>query len=137
MHAKDAADRPGSGLTRPAFVPPGATRVTGRDFREVAHRYGVLDALLGSGLDAARVQVFHDQEGDGVHWVVTLDGGRTAVLTDDTEQHVGHLEGPWPFKALFIGPDGVRTEIDHSVGDLTAHVVRWCTGAAGPRTDPR
>ncbi|MFD7974698.1 hypothetical protein [Streptomyces sp. NPDC059071] len=98
----------------------------------MAHRYGVLSALLRAGVDAARIQVFHDLEGDGAYWVVTLDGARTAVLTDDTEDHVVHMEGPWPFKAVFLGPDGrARTKIDHSIEDLTADLVTWCTEAVG------
>ncbi|MFF5809787.1 hypothetical protein [Streptomyces sp. NPDC012746] len=109
MPARDAADCPEPGLTRPAHVPPTTTRV--------------------------------NVEGDGVHWVVTLDGGRRrAVLTDDTEDHVGHIEGPWPFKVTFLDPAGVRTRINYSIGALTAHVVRWYTEStsttATRRTEP-
>ncbi|MFF9780539.1 hypothetical protein ACF1HJ_43760 [Streptomyces sp. NPDC013978] len=102
----------------------------------MAHRYGVLSALSGAGVDAARIQVFHDLEDDGAYWMVTLDGARTAVLTDDTEDHVVHVEGPWPFKAVFLGPDGgARTKISYSIEDLTADLVTWCTEAEGPRDD--
>ncbi|MFJ8436003.1 hypothetical protein ACIQ9P_32355 [Kitasatospora sp. NPDC094019] len=75
--------------------------------------------------------MFHDPEDGGVYWVVALDGGRTAVLTDDTEDHVVHMEGLWPFKAVLLDPDRVRTEIDYSIDELTARVVTWCTEAAG------
>ncbi|MCX4546175.1 hypothetical protein [Streptomyces sp. NBC_01565] len=144
MPARDAADCPEPGLTRPAHVPPTTTRVTWRETEDpvgVAHRYGVVGTLLAAGVDAAGIQVFHDVEGDGVHWVVTLDGGRRrAVLTDDTEDHVGHIEGPWPFKVTFLDPAGVRTRINYSIGALTAHVVRWYTEStsttATRRTEP-
>ncbi len=52
------------------------------------------------------------------------------MLTDDTEDHVGHMEGPWPFKAVFLTPDGIRTKINYSIGALTADVVTWHAGAA-------
>ncbi|MDG5807582.1 MULTISPECIES: hypothetical protein [unclassified Streptomyces] len=121
--------------TRPVQVPAGAAPVAWReteDAHRVAHRYRVLSALLGAGVDAARIQVFHDLENDGAYWVVTLDGARTAVLTDDTEDHVVHVEGPWPFKAVFLGPDGVaRTKIDDSIEELTGNLVMWCTEAVG------
>ncbi|MFJ6102355.1 hypothetical protein ACIQHY_15300 [Streptomyces sp. NPDC092359] len=103
----------------------------------VAHRYGVIGALLGAGVDPARTEVFHDPEGGGVYWVVTLGGGHTAVLTDDTEEHVGHLEGPWPFKALFLGPEGIRTKIGPSIEGLTADVARWHAETVGPRDESR
>ncbi|MDX3537744.1 hypothetical protein PV721_25940 [Streptomyces sp. MB09-01] len=135
MHAEDAADHPEGDPARPAQVPSAATRVTWREMqdpRDGPHRYGVLRALLGAGIDAARIQVFEDLEEGGVYWVVTLDAGRTAILTDDTEEHVGHLEGPWPFKAVFVGPEGVRTKINFSIDVLTDGVITWYTEAAGP-----
>ncbi|MET9604255.1 hypothetical protein ABZZ17_04210 [Streptomyces sp. NPDC006512] len=116
-----------------AHVPPGAAPVAWGGTPEpgaAAHRYGVLRVLLGAGVDASRIRVFHDADDGGAYWVVTPEGGRAAVLTDDTERYVGHLEGPWPFKAVFLGPDGSRTRIDHSIDALTAQVVRWCTEAA-------
>ncbi|MEJ8641378.1 hypothetical protein WKI68_07610 [Streptomyces sp. MS1.HAVA.3] len=116
-------------------MPPAAARVMWRDTEDphgIAHRYGFISTLLAAGVDAARIQVFHDPEVDAAYWVVTLDGGRAAVLTDDTEEHVGHLEGPWPFKAVFLGPDGVRTKICYSIDRLKVHVVTWCAEDAGP-----
>ncbi|GGT80724.1 hypothetical protein GCM10010272_26550 [Streptomyces lateritius] len=113
MHVRDA-DCPEPGITRPAQVPPAAVRVTWRETPyppDVAHRYGVIGTLLEAGVDAARIQVFYDPEDGGAYWVVSLDGGRTAVLTDDTEEHVGHLEGPWPFKAVFLSPEGLRSHL--------------------------
>ncbi|WP_404962592.1 hypothetical protein [Streptomyces sp. 147326] len=136
MYADDAADHCGGDLARPAHVPADATRVMWgevRDPRGAPHRYGVLTALLAAGVDAARIQVFEDLEEGGAYWVVTLDAGRTAILTDDTEEHVGHLEGPWPFKAVFVGPEGVHIKINYSVDALTDRVIAWCTEAAGPR----
>ncbi|WP_327418967.1 hypothetical protein [Streptomyces sp. NBC_01233] len=138
MNAEDAADRPEGELTRPAQVPSAATKVTWwerQDPRDAPHRYGVLRALLGAGIDAARIQVFEDLEDGGAYWVVTLDAGHTAILTDDTEEHVGHLEGPWPFKALFVGPEGVHTKINYSIAALTDRVITWCTEAADRRAD--
>ncbi|MFF8280855.1 hypothetical protein ACF05T_33140 [Streptomyces lateritius] len=134
------ADGPEPGITRPAQVPPAAVRVTWRETSyppDVAHRYGVIGTLLGAGVDAARIQVFYDPEDGGAYWVVSLDGGRTAVLTDDTEEHAGHLEGPWPFKAVLLSPEGVRTTIDHSIDDLKAHIVAWCTEALGRQDGSR
>lgn len=138
MNVGDAADCPEPGLTRPTQVPPIAARVMWREVKDpsgIANRYGVISTLLGAGIDAAQIQVFHDPEDGGAYWVVALDGGRVAVLTDDTEEHVGHMEGPWPFKAMFLSPDRVRTKIDYSVDDLKAHIVTWYTEAAGPQTD--
>ncbi|MBT2470568.1 hypothetical protein J7E97_22535 [Streptomyces sp. ISL-66] len=138
MHVEDAADCPERGLTRPAEVPAIATRVTWRgtgDLHDVARRYGVVSTLLGAGVDACRIQVFHELEDGGTYWVVTLDDGHTAVLTDDTEEHVGHMEGPWPFKAVFVSPDAVRTKINYSIDNLKAHIVRWYTEGVGPRND--
>ncbi|QEU82476.1 hypothetical protein CP968_33230 [Streptomyces subrutilus] len=125
---------PKPGADRPAQVPPAAERVKGRGTgasRDVVHRYGVLNALLEGGVDRDRIEVFHDVEDGGVHWVVTLDGGRAAILTDDTEEHVVHMEGPWPYKAVFLGPDGVRTRINHSIGVLTDRIVDWYARATG------
>lgn len=139
MHEGDAADRPEPGLTRPAQVPPMAISVAWREVWDpsgVAHRYGVVGALLAAGIGAARIQVFHDSESGAAYWVIAPDGGRLAVLTDDTEEHAGHLEGLWPFKAVFLTPNRVRTEIDYSINDLTAQIVTWCTEAAGTRTVP-
>ncbi|MFF0204539.1 hypothetical protein [Streptomyces sp. NPDC005017] len=116
---------------RPPQVPPSATRVTRGDAFGIADRYGVIGSLLEAGVEAARIEVFYDPEVGGTYWVVALDGGRAAVLTDDTEEHVGHVEGPWPFKAVFLGPDGVRTEIDYSIGDMKARLVTWCAAAMG------
>ncbi|WP_329383971.1 hypothetical protein OG625_22420 [Streptomyces sp. NBC_01351] len=125
-------------------MPAGAGRVVwaegpeaseASEARDVAHRYGVIRALLAAGVDSARVQVFHEAEGGGAYWVVSLDGGRTAVLTDDTEEYVGHLEGPWPFKAVFLGPDGTdRTEIDYSIDVLKGRILKWCTEASDDRS---
>lgn len=135
MHEGDAADSPEPGPARPSHVPLAATRVTWRrdapDPHDVARRYGIISTLLEAGVDAARIQVFHDVEEGGAYWVVTLDGGRTAVLTDDTEKHVGHMEGPWPFKAVLVTPDGARTRINHSIAELTAAVVAWHTEVNG------
>ncbi len=139
MYEGEAADRPEPGLARSAQVPPTATSVAWSEVWDptgIAHRYGVVGALLGAGIDAARIQVFHDPESGGAYWVVALGGGRLAVLTDDTEEHAGHLEGPWPFKAVFLSPDRVRTEIAHSINDLTAQTVTWCTEALAPRAAP-
>ncbi|MFD4131516.1 hypothetical protein [Streptomyces goshikiensis] len=134
MAAEGAADRPEADPGRPEGVPPSATGVPWRELPEphrVAHRYGVVAALLESGVGAARIRVFHDPESDGAYWAVVLDGGRTAVLTDDTEEHAGHLEGPWPFKAVLLGPEGVRTRIAPSIDALTAHVVGWYAETRG------
>ncbi|MET9378201.1 hypothetical protein ABZX98_29405 [Streptomyces sp. NPDC002992] len=69
---------------------------------------GLVDALVEAGVDAARIQVA------GVFRVVTPNGGRMAVVTDDTEEYVVRTEGPWPFKAALLSPDGARTKTDHS-----------------------
>lgn len=139
MHLGDTADCPEPDSTRPTQVPSAAVRVTWREtpsHPDIADRYGVISTLLGAGVDASRIEMFHDPEDGGAYWVVTLDGGHRAVLTDDTEEHVCHMEGPWPFKVMFLSPDGVGTKIDHSIGDLTAHIVTWYTEAVGPDDSP-
>jgi hypothetical protein len=93
-------------------------------------RYGVLDRLLAAGIDPARIRVNHDDEEHGCYWAVTRADGQTAVLTDDTEEHVTHIEGRWPFKVTFHSPDGIRPEIDHSIHALEAHIVTWYSGVA-------
>ncbi|NBE83314.1 hypothetical protein [Micromonospora rubida] len=136
MHVGDAADRPEPGFTRPGQVPLIASRVEWREMPHpdrTANRYDVIGTLLAAGIDAARIHMYYDHEDGGAYWVVTLDDGRAAVLTDDTEEYVGHLEGPWPFKAIFLSPDGVRTKIDYSVDKLKAAIVTWCAEAVGPR----
>jgi hypothetical protein len=114
----------------PVLPDAGPVQWTDRHPDRVTSRYGVLDRLLAAGIDAARIQMYHDDEGDGCYWVITLDAGRMAVLTDDTEEHVSHIEGPWPFKVTFRDPGGIRTEIGDSIRALEAHVVTWYTQAA-------
>ena len=136
MRAGDSADCSEPDFTRPAQVPRIATPVTWSEVEEphdIAHRYGFIGTLLEAGIEANRIQVFHDLEDNGAYWVVTLDGGRRAVLIDDTEEHVSAIEGPWPLKVMFVSPDAVRTEIDYSINKLVAQVVAWYTEVAEPR----
>jgi hypothetical protein len=67
--------------------------------------------------------MYRDEETFGTYWVVALEGGRNVILTDHSEDYLIWVEGPWPFAATFSGPDGVRTEIDHSINSLVARIV--------------
>jgi hypothetical protein len=93
------------------------------------HRYGILQTLLEAGIDATGIRTYREPEAWGTYWVVDLTGARRVTLTDDTEPYVIWLEGPWPFAATFSDPDGARTEVNHSLDDLTARVLAWCTEA--------
>jgi hypothetical protein len=101
---------------------------------EAEANYGVMATLLAAGVDPERIEVYRGAE-LATYWVVSLHDGRTAVVTDDTEAYVSWLEGPWPFKAELVGPDGVRTEIDDRILDSCAHVVAWYRDAL-PADDP-
>ncbi|MEV7524891.1 hypothetical protein [Streptomyces sp. NPDC091371] len=141
MPVGDAVGRADPGLAWAEHLPSDAVRVIWEETPtpyDLAHRYGVAGALLRAGVAADRIQVFRGDDDDVVYWVVTLDGGRVAVLTDDTEAYVCHIEGPWPFLAVFLGPDagdgdgaggGVRTELDDSIINLRDRVAAWCAGA--------
>jgi hypothetical protein len=140
MPVGDAANCCEPGFAWSTQVPPDAAEVTwsgAGNPSAVANRYGVVGALRGAGVDAARIRVFHEPEDGGTYWVVSLDGGRTAVLTDATEEHVGHVEGPWPFKVTFLSQDRTRTRVDLSLDGLLAHIIAWYTEAAGPQNDSR
>jgi hypothetical protein len=126
---------PDEGSATPEGVPRGATRVdwgravvgTDPDHEHAAGRYGLIDALLAAGVDAAHILLYCDDE-HGAYWVVNPLRGFSVVLTDDTESYVGWLEGPWPFVAVFGGPDGVvRTEVDLSLDTLLTQTIAWCT----------
>jgi hypothetical protein len=107
-------------MTGSVKLPPAAERVTGRD------RYDVINTLVRRGIDRAAIAVYESD--DAYYWVIAPGNGRCVELTDDTEEHVGWMEGPWPFAATFHGPDGARTEIDYSIDDLVEQVAQWCTG---------
>jgi hypothetical protein len=116
---------------RSVRVPSTATEVgwrnvSDRDDADV-DRYGFIHKALSAGIDAANIRVYRGQEW-GNYWIVDLEDGRKVVLTDDTEDYVIWVEGPWPFAATFSSPAGVRTEVDHSIGDLMTRIVTWCTG---------
>lgn len=127
---------PGEGSAPPDGVPRGATRVdwerasvgTNPDHKKAAGRYGLIDALLAAGIDAAHILLYYDDDEHGAYWVVSPRRGFSVVLTDDTESYVGWMEGPWPFAAMFSGPDGVvRTEVDLSLDTLVTQAIAWCT----------
>ncbi len=127
---------PGEGSVPPEGVPPDAIRVdwevasagSNPDHHHAAARYGLINALLAAGIDAARIDLYHDDDEHGAYWVVDPLRDFSVVLTDDTESYVGWLEGPWPFVATFSGPDGVvRTEVDFSLDKLLAQAITWCT----------
>jgi hypothetical protein len=82
---------------------------------------------LAARIDAAHIRTYEDQEGCGTYWVVEGQDGRNVVLTDDSEDYLIWVEGPWPFVATFSGPDGVRTEANPSLLDLVARIVTWFT----------
>jgi len=96
--------------------------------KKAVNRYGVVNALVAAGIDAAAIDVYYDDEEHGVYWVVAAEGGRGAVLTDDTEDYVGWIEGPWPFVARLSGPDGVVEVVDYSIDELVAKTIAWCAG---------
>ena len=129
MPVEDDAD---PGFTVPSQVSSRASRREWRGLRhtdtQVTNRYDVIDALLDAGVDPDRIHMYHDDEGDGAYWIVSLDGGRRAVLTDDTEENVSHMEGPWPFKAMLLGSDGAKTVIDYSFDEVRDRFIAWCTG---------
>jgi hypothetical protein len=106
-------------MTQPVELPSSATRVTGQD------RYGVIDTLVRRGVDRSAITVFESD--DAFYWIIAPGNGRCVELTDDTEDWVGWLEGPWPFAATLHGPDGARTEINYSIDDLVEQVAEWCT----------
>ncbi|ONI82634.1 hypothetical protein ALI22I_42125 [Saccharothrix sp. ALI-22-I] len=127
---------PGEGSATPEGVPPSATRVdwgkasagTNADHEHAAGRYGLINALLAAGIDATHIHLYHDDVQHGAYWVVNPLRGFSVVLTDDTESYAGWLEGPWPFVAMFGGPDGVvRTEVDLSLDTLLTQAIAWCT----------
>jgi hypothetical protein len=124
------------GPVTPESVPPNAVRVdweeasagTNPDHRHAAGRYGLIRALLTAGIDAAHIHLYQDDDEHGAYWVVDPLRGFSVVLTDDTESYVGWMEGPWPFVAMFRGPDGVvRTEVDLSLDKLLTQTITWCT----------
>jgi len=123
-----------SGHVRAARIPPGAERVEWNHpsraidagLKKLVDRYGVVITLLAAGIDAARIQVYREPMEHGTYWVVVLGDGRTVVLTDDTEEQVTWLEGPWPFAVTFTGRDGGQTEIEYSIDRLLTRIIAWC-----------
>jgi hypothetical protein len=134
-----SAEYPAHGLVPPGWLPPAAQPVEWRTgFRagddRVVERYGVIAKLLAAGIEATCIRLYHDPADDGAYWVVAPDSSRCAVLTDDAEDHVTWLEGPWPFVATFRSSQGgVRTETDYSIDALLARIVAWCASPAVPR----
>jgi hypothetical protein len=121
---------------RPGQVPDSAEAVAWQETPRADGHYGTIRELLAAGVDPARIRYYRDPEELASYWVVGLDDGRTAVLTDDTEEHVSWIEGPWPFKAMLVSPDGVREELDDSLAVVRNHVVEWYREAAGGREAP-
>ncbi|MEJ2853280.1 MULTISPECIES: hypothetical protein [unclassified Saccharothrix] len=114
-------------------MPRSATKVdwartsTDPDHERAAGRYGLIDALLAAGVDAAHILLYYDRDTHAADWVVNPQRGFSVVLTDDTESYAGWIEGPWPFVAMFSGPDGiVRTEVDLSLDPLLTQAIAWC-----------
>ena len=134
MRWSSAADvPPGRPGTVPEGVPRSATNVdwarasTDPDHEHAVGRYGLIDALLAAGVDAAHILLYYDRDAHAAYWVVNPQRGFSVVLTDDTESHAGWIEGPWPFVAMFAGPDGiVRTEVDLSLDPLLTQAIAWC-----------
>jgi hypothetical protein len=110
---------------RPAGVPSSAVEVDRGDLehKRDVHRYGVVNALVARGIDAIDVYI---EDESAVYWAVTTADGRGVVLTDDTEDYAGWLEGPWPFVARFTGPDGTFEVVEYEIDDLIAKAVAWC-----------
>jgi hypothetical protein len=127
------------GLVPPGWLPPAAVPVQWRAGYRIAdggvvERYGVIAKLLAAGIEAASIRLYHDPVEHGAYWVVAPDRSRCVVMTDDAEDHVSRVEGPWPFVATFRSSQGgVRTETDYSIDALVARVVAWCTAPAVPR----
>jgi hypothetical protein len=116
---------------RPVRIPPSVTEVNWNDesntLRRDLEQLTVTAKALAASIDAAHIRTYRDEEGYGTYWVVTGQDGRNVVLTDDSEDYVIWLEGPWPFVATFSSPAGVRTETNPSLNNLVARIVTWFT----------
>ena len=123
-------------MSRPEVAPTAqkvdwrrASAARNPEVKRAAHRYGVINALVAAGVDVTHVDVYYDDDEQGVYWVVDPGRGRSAVLTDDTESYAGWLEGPWPFVARFTNADAVVEVVDHSIDALVTRAVEWVTTA--------
>ncbi|GLY33801.1 hypothetical protein [Kineosporia sp. NBRC 101731] len=111
---------------RALSVPPTAMEVK----RTITHPkndlHGFVDKVLMAGIDREAVRAFQDLEEYAFYWTIDLADGRSVVFTNDTEEYVVWMEGPWPLAATFKTPTSAYTEVDFDSGELIKRVVAWC-----------